>query len=227
MRQNKSLLILFLLSSLFLLSCSKKSDNKKEDKEEYPGFNTSKLRPEGALFKWPDGISVSSGETVKSEMDCDSEANTQRRNFGLGDEVTLCFTFMNNRDQPFTLEFPPGSVWVSKDGSVQNGILAKRMKIVIPAKQAYFGVVSLLCINLDRATSAGKTYESTPVLTKRPDLEEFFKLLENKKINFEEHGGRRYLNPDITPIIRAMEAIIEGRPKTQAFYDAINALPNV
>ncbi|MBW8324182.1 MAG: hypothetical protein K0M50_05400 [Prolixibacteraceae bacterium] len=210
--------------ALLFAGCERDENTSTAKPKDYPGFNLSQARPEGELFKWPDGISVLESRLI-DDNDCEQERNDQDRNVGFGDGVMFCITFFNNTDKPITLTFPPGIIWVSTKGDVQNGIVPTRTSFEIPSNQPYYALMNATCINEPRGTTGGD-WEKTPVITNHPGFKELFQILESKKLNYEEYGGDRYKTPNPVPVMRAIINISGGRPVTKEIWDEIKALPN-
>ncbi|MGM9509736.1 hypothetical protein ACS5NO_18520 [Larkinella sp. GY13] len=213
---------------LFLLDCkpaSREDDSPKPRLE--PGFGKSKERPVGTPFVWPKGITLIG--KPGTDYDCQEEAGRERE-YGNGGAVMLCLNFYNTTNQPITIQLPPGLLFISKSGNVQNGILPSRVSIEVPAKERYLALLFLYCVNIDRETSTpGDEFEEQPILTRHPGMEQLYQLLANKKANFEDYPKRRAdpntLNAAIC-VTSAVHSIAEGKPIREKTLQQIQDLPN-
>jgi hypothetical protein len=214
-----------LAMALLVAGCDNQETTPPPKPKDYPGFNFSQARPEGELYKWPEGISVLETK-LKFDTDCEQERDDQDKNVGFGGGgIRFCITFFNKTDQPITLTFPPGIIWVSTKGDVQNGIVPTRTSFEVPAQQPYFALMNAVCINTPRSTAGGE-WEKNPVITNHPGFKELFQILENKKVNYEEYGGDRFKIPNPVPVMRAIINIAEGRPVKEDIWKEIKTLPD-
>lgn len=154
-----------------------------------PGFGTSRAQPQGQPFVWPTGVTVLG--KPKLEYECLVDAVNKKQIYGSGGAVRFCLTLHNANHQPVTVILPPGIIWiaetVTETQAVQNGILIKSVRILIPASSQLSVMLNAFCINLDRSpTDYGDTYNPQPVITSQAGMLELSRLVASKKINDEE-----------------------------------------
>lgn len=148
-----------------------------------PGLDRSDAEPEGLLFTLPDGLTLEqpiAGYNDPDPSDCDNKFEDAAK--GQGELVRLCLIFRNTTNRPITVQLPPGLIFVSRNRSVQNGMLAQRVAIEVPAGERYFQPLFLYCVNRERQPSSPEeNYDMGPVI-QYEDFQELFRLLENKTI---------------------------------------------
>ncbi|MDF2697156.1 MAG: putative lipoprotein [Labilithrix sp.] len=180
-----------------------------------PGLGTSKASPEGTTFTLPAGLTlVSPTKTyaVEDPVECDDKYKDEAK--GNGDAVSLCLIFNNTSGGPITLTLPPGLLFVSKDGDVQNGLLPQRVTIEVPAGPRYFVPLFLYCSNEDRGTGGvGNDFALGPVV-QYPAFQELYSLLEGKTLTRQ----------DSVPIQSAITHLTNGEGLSASDRAALKAL---
>ena len=110
-----------------------------DDYVDMPGMGHSEVEPEGTPFVLPDGLTVEApikGYNPSEPSDCDDKYSESK--VGQGEQVRLCLVLNNTTDSPITLQLPPGLIFVSRSRNTQNGMIAQRISIEVPAKTRYF-----------------------------------------------------------------------------------------
>ncbi|WP_338269724.1 hypothetical protein [Corallococcus caeni] len=180
-----------------------------------PGTGTSKAQPEGTPFTLPAGITLETplkSFYVEDPRDCDDKDRDDAK--GSGGAVTLCLIFRNTTGGPITVTLPPGLIIVSKDGSIQNGLLAQRVSIEVPPGERYFTPLFLYCANQDRATSGvGDEYALGPIIGYE-GFQELYTLLEGKQLTRQA----------VTPIQLAITHLTNGEGLSDSDRAALKAL---
>jgi hypothetical protein len=231
MRSTQKLITLGLVGLLFFLTkCKpnpKDGPNPDTGPKQEPGFGYSRERPIGTPFEWPKGITLIG--KPGTDNDCQEEAGRERE-YGNGGAVILCLNFYNATNGPIKIQLPPGLLFISKKGDVQNGLLPSKVTIEVPAKERYLALLFLYCVNIDRTPSnSGDEYEEQPIVTRHPNMDELYQLLANKKANFEDYTKRRADPTTLQAAIcvtSAVHSISEGRSIREETRRQIEALPN-
>ncbi|WP_223642471.1 hypothetical protein [Corallococcus sp. EGB] len=151
--------------------------------EGRPGLGRNESAPEGATFTLPQGLELEQpihGYNDSDPTDCDNKYEDEAK--GQGENVRLCLIFRNTTNGPITLQLPPGLIFVSRNRAVQNGMLAQRVSIEVPAGERFFQPLFLYCVNSERhGARPEESFELGPV-TQYKDFQELFRLLETKTI---------------------------------------------
>ncbi|NOK10575.1 hypothetical protein [Corallococcus exercitus] len=180
-----------------------------------PGVGTSKAQPEGTPFTLPAGITLETplkSYNVEDPVDCDDKFKKEAK--GSGGAVALCLIFRNTTGGPVTVTLPPGLIVISKDGSIQNGLLAQRVSIEVPPGERYFAPLFLYCANQDRSTSGiNDDYALGPVIGYE-GFQELYTLLEGKQLTVD----------DVTPIQLAITHLTNGEGLSASDRAALKAL---
>ncbi|WP_147444885.1 hypothetical protein [Corallococcus sp. CA053C] len=180
-----------------------------------PGLGSSTAQPEGAPFTLPAGLTLETpikSYSPEDPVDCDNKFRNEGK--GSGEDVTLCLIFNNTTGGPITLTLPPGLIFVSKDGDIQNGLLAQRVTIEVPAGGRFFVPMFTYCANQPRSTSGiGQAYALGPVI-EYPAFKEMYSLLEGKTLE----------RPDVAPIQVAVSHLTSGEGLSASDRAALKAL---
>ncbi|RKG95511.1 hypothetical protein D7X32_38855 [Corallococcus carmarthensis] len=168
-------------------SCGGDSGNDGEDEtptgEDRPGLGRDESAPQGTAFTLPKGIELEQpikGYNDPDPTDCDDKYEDEAK--GQGELVRLCLIFRNTTNGPITLQLPPGLIFVSRNRAVQNGMLAQRVAIEVPAGARYFQPLFLYCVNSERDPSnPDESFDMGPV-TQYQDFQDLFRLLETKTV---------------------------------------------
>nr|WP_295923870.1 hypothetical protein [uncultured Dyadobacter sp.] len=221
----RQLLLLAILLA-FLLSACKPGTDKGPSYQFEKGFGDSKEDPVGTPFTWPAGIRLL--DKPNSTEDCFYDSMRKNRFHGHGGNVQICLNLYNETNAPILVKLPPGLMFVAKSLKVQNGFLVTGVTIEVPPQEQYFATLYMICANTDRSSPFNDEIEEQAIVTDHPALRELAKLLENKKCNFEDYGGR-YLDPDAVaasdlPMLAAKN-LIYGKPVSEDVMAGILALP--
>ncbi|OJV15221.1 MAG: hypothetical protein BGO21_29900 [Dyadobacter sp. 50-39] len=209
-----------------LLAACKPGAEKDPSYQFEKGFGDSKEHPVGVPFSWPAGIRLL--DKPNSTEDCFEDSKKKNRFHGHGGNVQICLNLYNETDAPIKVQLPPGFMLVAKSLRVQNGFIVTWVTIEVPPREQYFATLYMICANTDRSSPYNDEIEEQAVITDHPALRELSKLLENKKCNFEDYGGK-YLDPDAVaasdlPMLAAKN-LIYGKPITEDVKARILALP--
>ena len=210
------------LAVALLAACTDDGDNGTPDgggggtsKSAGPGLGNSKALPEGATFTLPAGLTLevpTKTYSVENPVECDDKFRNEGK--GNGDAVALCLIFNNTTGGPITLTLPPGLLFVSKKGDIQNGLLPQRVTIEVPAGPRYFAPLFLYCANQDRDTGGvGNDFELGPVV-QYPAFQELYSLLEGKTLTRQS----------AVPIQSAITHLTNGEGLSDADRAALKAL---
>ncbi|WP_147451461.1 hypothetical protein [Corallococcus llansteffanensis] len=211
------------LAVALLAACTDDGDNGTPDggggggttKSAGPGLGTSKDSPEGTTFTLPAGLTLESPTktyAVENPVECDDKFKDEAE--GNGNAVALCLIFNNTTGGPITLTLPPGLLFVSKDGDIQNGLLPQRVTIEVPAGPRYFVPLHLYCANEDRDTGGvGNSFALGPVV-QYAAFKELYTLLEGKTLE----------RKDSIPIQKAVTRLTNGEGLSDADRAALKAL---
>jgi len=154
-----------------------------DDHVDLPGMGLSELDPEGTPFVLPEGLTIEDpigGYNTSDPEDCDYKYADQA--VGKGEQVRLCLVFNNATDSPITLQFPPGLIFVSRSRKVQNGMIAQRISIEVPAATRYFKPLFSYCVNGSRdSASLGDEFD-VGVVTDDAALRALFEFLADKVV---------------------------------------------
>ena len=154
------------------------------EREDWPGMGRSGADPVGADFDLPPGLELVSpimGYDTFNPADCDEKY--EDRAVGEGELVRLCLVFRNRTGGPLRLDLPPGLIFVSRNRAVQNGMLARRVAIEVPAGERFFQPLFLYCVNGERdASNPEAAYDVGPVAG-NPEMVALFRFLKTKDVN--------------------------------------------
>lgn len=154
------------------------------DGHTWPGVGASEVQPEGETLQLPAGLEIEApikGYNSSDPTDCDNKYEDQA--VGQGELVRLCLVFRNRTGGPIRLELPPGLMFVSRSREVQNGVLAQRVAIEIPAGPRFAQPIFLYCANSDfDPSSPDQAYDVGPVVT-YPAMAKLFEFLATKRID--------------------------------------------
>ncbi|NID09513.1 hypothetical protein [Fibrivirga algicola] len=209
------LYFLLLLSTIALPSCKKNTDVDPVDgadstdvglepQSSAPGFGDSKARPLGAPFVYPEGIRVV--DKPRHDYACWQESVEKNTRLGGGGLVQFCISFQNTTNRVIKLEFPPKTIWIAENLSMQNGVNLKWISVVVPAQSVLVCHINAFCINPPRSpTNLGEQYQSQPIISNHPGLDELVQLVATKKIDFVDYGSA-IQNGDIKAFTEAFVA---------------------
>jgi len=161
-----------------------------------------------------------------------SEADAPIYYYGSGaGYVDLLIPLRNTLSSQTTVTFPAATILVSKSGECQNGILLKKVTIIIPSKSDYRVCLSFYCGNLHKHSASGSEVYTFAVISNASPILDLCDRLKNKKINIEEFSRTSYedcsvyLN-QIDDLQGMVWSITEHNGLSQYYYDIINSLPN-
>jgi hypothetical protein len=219
-------IFLFVILPALLVSACKPSADKEPIYQFEKGFGDSKEHPIGKPFTWPEGIRLL--DKPNSTEDCFYDSKKKNRFHGHSGGVQICLNLYNETNAPIQVKLPPGLMFVAKSLKVQNGFIVTWVTIEVPPREQYFATLYMICANTDRSSPYNDEIEEQPIVTDHPALRELAKLLENKKCNFEDYGGK-YLDPDAVAttdlITLAAKNLIYGKTIRQEVMEGILAMP--
>ncbi|RYZ17828.1 MAG: hypothetical protein EOO70_00835 [Myxococcaceae bacterium] len=181
-----------------------------------PGMGLNEEEPEGLPFILPEGLTVETpikGYNSADPEDCDYKYEDQAK--GHGEQVQLCLVFNNTTDFPINLQMPPGLIFVSRSREVQNGIIAQRISIEVPAKTRYYQPIFAYCTNSGRDTSALSSEFDLGKVTQYEDFQELFRILEGKTLSKQ----------DAAYVDQAIGDLSDGQSLSAEQRARFNALP--
>lgn len=207
-------------TAVALASCSSDSEkNGDGDKnpvgEDRPGMGRNESAPQGTAFTLPTGLELEQpikGYNDPDPTDCDDKYEDESK--GQGELVRLCLIFRNTTNRPIIVQLPPGLIFVSRNRGVQNGMLAQRVAIEVPAGERYFQPLFLYCVNSERDPSSPQENFDLGPVTQYSDFQELFRLLENKTVTSSNF-----------PIVQqAMTDLSDNQGLSSSIRASINAL---
>lgn len=154
-----------------------------------PGIGRSTEPPVGAPFALPAGLTLESpiyGYAPEDPEKCDDKYDDEA--YGHGALVRVCLIFNNTTGAPINVTLPPGLIVVSRSSRVQNGMLTQSVTFEVPAGQRFFAPVIMYCVNGPRSPSATVHQFDLGPVTRYPDFQELFDILEGKDISREDAG---------------------------------------
>lgn len=179
----------WLLGMLLLASCS---DGGGENNGPDDGGNTnppatragmgpSTARPMGTAYTLPAGLQLKEPIDGFDKFECYRDEQKDRPERGDGGLVRLCLQFTNTTQQPITVRFPEGLIFISLSDETQNGLLLKLETFEVPPGP-YSVDLLLACLNANRdVTAPGDDYTLGPVTTD-PDVKELLDLVKDKEL---------------------------------------------
>ncbi|RYF71808.1 MAG: hypothetical protein EOO39_13290 [Cytophagaceae bacterium] len=240
---KRLLYFLLLMSTIALPSCKQNTDIDLTDgsdstdiglrpQSSAPGFGDSKARPLGTLFVYPAGIKVV--DKPRHDYACWQESVEKNTRLGGGGMVQFCVSFQNTTNGPIKLEFPPKTIWIAENLSMQNGVNFKWIKVVVPAQSVLVCHINAFCINPPRSpTDLGEQYQSQPIISNHPGLDELVQLVATKKIDFVDYGTtiqnsdvKVFTEAFVAGQVAAEDIAREGRLSSEA-KQRIAALPDI
>ena len=222
----RQLAFIITLATLLLNACKPGAD--KEPIYQFEkGFGDSKEHPVGIPFAWPEGIRLL--DKPNSTQDCFYDSKKKNRFHGHSGGVQICLNLYNETNKFIQVKLPPGLMFVAKSSKVQSGFIVTWVTLNVPPGEQYFATLYMVCANTDRSSPDNDEIEEQGIITDHPALRELTRLLENKKCNFEDYGGK-YLDPDALAatdlITLAAKNLIYGKPIRPEVMDGILALPD-
>ena len=172
-----------------------------DDYVDMPGMGLSEVEPEGTPFVLPEGLTVEApirGYNSADPSDCDHKYSETA--VGQGEQVRLCLILNNATNQPITLQLPPGLVFVSRSRKTQNGMIAQRIAIEVPAKTRYFQPLFSYCINSGRESAGLEDEFDIGNVTNVPAFQAFFRMVEDKVVT----------NTNFIPVNQAIKTLSNG-----------------
>ena len=210
-----------LLFAGLLFCCNKKDKEPGKTETTKKGFADSEERPEGTPFQLPAAVTINGAMKGYSQyypQYCDNKEEKDGK--GKGDLVRLCIPFFNNSNQPVTVSFPPGLIFIAKNLEYQNGILVEQAVFEVPPQQQFYLPLFLCCLNSSRSPSMpGEEWEMGPI-TNDKDMLDLVTWLNTKNLTgaFTPNGTR--------PVQGAVWNVSQGRPISDLDKKDIEGLPN-
>ena len=256
-----SKLMLFVCAFVMALSFNSCSKDKESNYEagKIPGLGDAAGELTGTPFTLPSGVVLTGAITGSAYQDnywnlgwrsysyvhkngdvemrtlapvTRTEAEPEIHYFGSGRTyVNLLIPMHNNLSTAVTVTFPAATIIRSQSGDCQNGVLLKKVVIIIPAGSDYHLCLSLYCGNHHRdAASYDDIYEWGVVSNVQPLLD-LCNMVKNKKINIEEFTSTSMSDyntyEEITSMLQeAVWEITDDEGLSQSTISEINALPN-
>ena len=184
-------------------------------REEIPGLGNAAGNLTGTPFKLPEGIElteeitgagyqnhywityapserlfVNKDGTVEKQMfpvRTRAGEDIENHHYGSGyGYVDLLISLRNTRTNPVEVTIPAASIFVSKAGDCQNGVLIKKVTFTIPANSVYLLCLSLYCGNSSKSAAGYSDQYVFSVVSNAKPLLDLCDRVKNKKINIEE-----------------------------------------
>jgi hypothetical protein len=208
-----------LLVTGFLFCCKKKDKDPEKTAVTKKGFGDSQERPTGTPFQLPASVTING--PVKGFINWGEACeNKEDKAKGKGDLVKLCIPFFNNSNQPVTITFPPGLIFIAKNVNYQNGILIEQAVFEVPPQQQFYIPIFLCCLNESRTPSVPwEEWELGPV-TNDKDMLDLVTWLNTKNLT----GG--FTSTGTQPVQHAVWNVSEGEPIDEDDKNDIANLPN-
>ncbi len=152
--------------------------------------------------------------------------------FGSGSGlVDLIIPMHNSNNNSVTVTFPAALVVRNIAGNCQNGILLKKVVVVIPANSDYYLNLSFYCANLTKETPGESDLYTFAVVSDADPLLELCDMLKNKKINIEEFDPTKTEDQSIFETQAAMLqlivwAVTDSTGLSGIYNTYVNSLPN-
>ena len=232
-------LLVFVCTAIMAVSfnaCDKKDDLKQYEPGEIPGLGDVIGDIPGYQFTLPNGIELIgeiTGAITSNNYWNQSSSGQIIHYYGSGSGyVDLLLILRNVRSNPVTVTFPMATVFISKTGSTQNGVLIQKVTITIPANSDYNLGLVLFCGNRHKGSAgSGSVYELGTVCN-ASSLIDLCKLLQNKMINIEKFSPTSTADKNTYNLQKALlQSIVwqvtDGNGLTQSDIDYINSLPNI
>jgi hypothetical protein len=131
------------------------------------GIGKSTEFPVGTPWAPPDGIRG----TYKADYKCLTENLKKQRGSGMLVRICVVLTNTNPAGPDIPVVIPEGTVFVSEDDAVQNGLLITNLTVMVPANSSKSFLLALYCLNKDRAPTNFNNNVYTPgPVTKNAEL---------------------------------------------------------
>ena len=199
-----------------------------------PGLGETPGEVSGNQFTLPDGIELTgdiTGSASSSNYWNQSSGGQTIHYYGSGyGYVDLLLKLRNIRSTPITVTFPAATVFISKTGSTQNGVLLQKVTITIPANSDYHLCLSLYCGNEHKGAAGSGSIYRLGVVSNAVPLTNLCFLLQIKKINIEKFLSTSTTDKNIftsqkNSLQRIVWRITDGNGLSQSDIDYINSLP--
>lgn len=203
-----------------------------------PGLGDDPGTPQTRPLELPPGVRLD-GQIIGADAD-GGECKDKSVTVGKGQGVRVCAAFCMDQttvigvDGQTLIDIREGLVMISEFQEGQNGLLVERVKINMPytpcgggsrgddedekkKRRKFIVELNLQCLNENKSPSFDKMTYNLGGITTDPDLLELLKLLENKKVETEDHHSI---------VGEAVYAITEGKGLTSQNRHAIASLPD-
>jgi hypothetical protein len=203
------------MMTLTVSSCSKWIEDLLKGEGSIPGLGNVTGELTGTQFKLPDGVIPVGDITGEGDQEnywtlnaptermfVQKDGTVEKRitpvrtrageemeihYFGSGEGyVDLLITLQNTRSTAVEVTIPAATIFVSKAGDTQNGVLIKKVVFTIPAGSVYRLCLSMYCGNLSRGTAHRGDIYVFGVVSDAKALLDLCDRVKNRKINIEE-----------------------------------------
>ena len=208
-----------ILSLVFVLSsCNKLSPRDLIMPDvEMPGFGNNDDNIQGTAFPFPAKISIDG--QIKG-----GESYSADTILGSGGLVTILVPLKNDTSVAIWVEFPAAMVFQCNSTEYQNGLLLKKVRILVrPGK--FYVALKLYCCNMGRHASSASAGYQNPVVCTTSEIVQLCDKFKNKAINYGENQANYSTNQNkIQDIVWHLTQY--GKMPSSSDLDFINSLPN-
>ena len=229
------ILVCAAIMALSFNACEKKDVLEPYEPGEIPGLGSAIGDVPGSQFNFPNGIELVgdiTGSISSSNYWSQSTSGQTIHYYGSGyGYVDLLLKLRNVRSSSITITIPMATVFVSKNGSTQNGVLIQKVTITIPANSDYNLGLVLYCGNQHKGSAGSGSVYVLGTVCNASSLIELCKLLQNKMINIEKFtptstADKNTYNSQKSQLQRIIWQVTDGSGISQSDIDYIKALSN-
>jgi len=253
-----SKLMLLVCAAIIALSLNSCSKDKEVLPGQIPGLGNTPGELTGTPFTFPDGVELDgeitgavnssgywssggksgsysfigkNGETITKTSEPATRTTDPIEYRGSGKSyVELLVSLRNTKSTPITVTIPAATVFVSKAGDCQNGVLIKKVSFTIPANSTYKLCLVMYCGNASKGTAGSSDIYILGVVSNAAPLLDLCERVKNKKINIEEfprnYDARDIYRNQANVLQDIVWNVTDGDGITSEDIAYINSLPN-
>jgi len=229
------LLVCIAIMAVSFNACNK-DDLEYYEPGEIPGLGDAIGDVPGQQFTLPNGIELTgniTGSISSNNYWNQSSSGQTIHYYGSGSGyVDLLLKLRNVRSTSITVTFPIATVFISRTGNAQNGVLLQKVTITIPANSDYNLGLVLYCGNQHKGSASSGSVYDLGIVCNASSLIDLCNRLKNKKINIEKFSpastaDKNTYNSQKDILQRIVWQVTDGNGLTQNDIDHINSLPNI